>query len=250
LPRKELVSYNGRHNEANGEYKRDGESHNRSWNCGVEGPTDDPEVAALRERQQRNLLATLLLSQGVPMLLGGDEHGRTQRGNNNAWCQDNEISWFDWDLAEGQREQLDFVRRLLALRARHQVFRRGRFLAGREQEGSGLPDVWWFRPDGRRMTQRDWQTDVNHTLGVFLNGQEIVDVTPEGERIVDDSFLLLFSAHFDDVTFTLPARRFGGVWEHVLCTAEPNLAPGSRRLASREQVVVRARSLVLLRRPR
>jgi len=247
---RDLVSYNAKHNEANGEGNRDGTDDNRSWNCGVEGPTDDPEVAALRERQQRNLLATLLLSQGVPMLLGGDEHGRTQRGNNNAWCQDNEISWFDWDLAEGQREQLDFVRRLLALRARHQVFRRGRFLAGREQEGSGLPDVWWFRPDGRRMTQRDWQTDVNHTLGVFLNGQEIVDVTPEGERIVDDSFLLLFSAHFDDVTFTLPARRFGGVWEHVLCTAEPNLAPGSRRLASREQVVVRARSLVLLRRPR
>ncbi|HXS43364.1 MAG TPA: glycogen debranching protein GlgX [Solirubrobacteraceae bacterium] len=247
---RDLVSYNAKHNEANGEGNRDGTDDNRSWNCGVEGPTDDPEVAALRERQQRNLLATLLLSQGVPMLLGGDEHGRTQRGNNNAWCQDNEISWFDWDLAEGQREQLDFVRRLLALRARHQVFRRGRFLAGREQEGSGLPDVWWFRPDGRRMTQRDWQTDVNHTLGVFLNGQEIVDVTPEGERIVDDSFLLLFSAHFDDVRFTLPARRFGGVWEHVLCTAEPNLAPGSRRLASREQVVVRARSLVLLRRPR
>jgi glycogen operon protein len=247
---RDLVSYNAKHNEANGEGNRDGTDDNRSWNCGVEGPTDDPEVAALRERQQRNFLATLLLSQGVPMLLGGDEHGRTQRGNNNAWCQDNEISWFDWDLAEGQREQLDFVRRLLALRARHQVFRRGRFLAGREQEGSGLPDVWWFRPDGRRMTQRDWQTDVNHTLGVFLNGQEIVDVTPEGERIVDDSFLLLFSAHFDDVRFTLPARRFGGVWEHVLCTAEPNLAPGSRRLASREQVVVRARSLVLLRRAR
>jgi isoamylase len=247
---RDLVSYNAKHNEANGEGNRDGTDDNRSWNCGVEGPTDDPEVAALRERQQRNFLATLLLSQGVPMLLGGDEHGRTQRGNNNAWCQDNEISWFDWDLAEGQREQLDFVRRLLALRARHQVFRRGRFLAGREQEGSGLPDVWWFRPDGRRMTQRDWQTDVNHTLGVFLNGQEIVDVTPEGERIVDDSFLLMFSAHFDDVRFTLPARRFGGVWEHVLCTAEPNLAPGSRRLASREHVVVRARSLVLLRRPR
>jgi glycogen operon protein len=247
---RDLVSYDAKHNEANGEGNRDGTDDNRSWNCGVEGPTDDPEVAALRERQQRNFLATLLLSQGVPMLLGGDEHGRTQRGNNNAWCQDNEISWFDWDLAEGQCEQLDFVRRLLALRARHQVFRRGRFLAGREQEGSGLPDVWWFRPDGRRMTQRDWQTDVNHTLGVFLNGQEIVDLTPEGERIVDDSFLLLFSAHFEDVGFTLPARRFGGVWEHVLCTADPNLEPGSRRLASREQVVVRARSLVLLRRAR
>jgi isoamylase len=245
---RDLVSYNEKHNEANGEGNRDGTDDNRSWNCGVEGPTDDPAIVALRERQQRNLLTTLLLSQGVPMLLGGDEFGRTQGGNNNAWCQDTEISWFDWDLHDAQRHQLAFTRRLIELRRGHPVFRRGRFLAGREQEGSGLPDVWWFRPDGRRMTQRDWQMPFAHALGVFLNGQEIADQTPEGEPISDDSFLLLFNAHFEAMTFTLPARRFGGVWLHELCTADPDLAPGARRWSSRAGVAVSSRSLALLRR--
>jgi isoamylase len=245
---RDLVSYNEKHNEANGEDNRDGTDDNRSWNCGAEGPTDDAAVVALRERQQRNFLTTFMLSQGVPMLLGGDEHGRTQGGNNNAWCQDNEISWFDWNLDDAQRHQLDFVRRLIDLRARHPVFRRGRFLAGREQEGSGLPDVWWFRPDGRRMTQRDWQMPFAHTLGVFLNGREIADQTPEGQPIEDDSFLLLFNAHFEDMTFTLPARRFGGVWLHELSTAEPDLPAGSRRWSSRAPVAVTSRSLRLLRR--
>jgi isoamylase len=244
---RDLVSYNDKHNEANGEDNRDGTDDNRSWNCGAEGPTDDPEVRRLRERQQRNFLTTLVLSQGVPMILGGDEHGRTQGGNNNAWCQDTELSWFDWDLQDVQDEQLAFTRRLIELRRGHPVFRRGRFLAGREQEGSGLPDVWWFRPDGRRMTQRDWLLS-GHTLGVFLNGQEIADLTPEGEPIADDSFLLLFDAHFEDVTFTLPARRFGGVWDLVLSTAEPGLAEGDRRWSSRAEVIVSSRSLVLLRR--
>jgi isoamylase len=246
----DLVSYNEKHNDANGEGNRDGTDDNRSWNCGVEGETDDPEIVALRWRQQRNFLATLLLSQGVPMVLGGDELARTQRGNNNVWCQDNELSWYEWGLREGQGEHLEFTKRLIALRKAHPVFHRGKFLAGREREGSGLPDVWWFRPDGRRMTQRDWQQAGGHVLGVFLNGQEIADRTARGEPIEDDSFLLLFNAHHEDMTFTLPARRFGGEWAHELCTFEPELAPGAQSWASRSETAVRARSMRLLRRVR
>ena len=221
---RDLVTYNEKHNEANGEDNRDGTDDNRSWNCGVEGETDDPDIIELRWRQQRNFLATLFLSQGVPMLLGGDELARTQHGNNNAWCQDNELSWYEWGLREGQGEHLEFTKRLIELRKAHPVFRRGKFLAGRESEGSGLPDVWWFRPDGRRMTQRDWQQPSAHVLGVFLNGQEIADRTPRGEPIEDDSFLLLFNAHHEDMTFTLPARRFGG---RVGARAR-HLRPGAR----------------------
>ncbi len=245
---RDLVSYNHKHNEANLEDNRDGTDDNRSWNCGVEGETDDAEVNALRARQQRNFLATLFFSQGVPMLLGGDEIGRTQHGNNNAWCQDNEISWYEWALRAGQGELYDFTRRLIDLRHRHRVFRREKFLAGREQEGSGLPDVWWFRPDGRRMTQKDWQVPDAHVVGVFLNGAEIADRTPEGEPIDDDSFLLLFNGHYEDVTFTLPARRFGLAWSQELCTAEPAIGPGSDRLGPRAEVRVVARSMKLLRR--
>ena len=247
---RDLVSYNQKHNEENGEDNRDGTDDNRSWNCGVEGETDDPAIVALRWRQQRNFLATLLLSQGVPMVLGGDELSRTQHGNNNAWCQDNELSWYEWGLREGQGEHLEFTKRLIELRRAHPVFHRGKFLAGREREGSGLPDVWWFRPDGRRMTQRDWQQPGAHVLGVFLNGQEIADRTPRGEPIEDDSFLLLFNAHYEDVTFTLPARRFGAEWMHELCTFEPELEVGSQRWPSRGEVAVRARSTRLLRRAR
>ena len=190
----------------------------------------------LRARQQRNFLTTLFLSQGVPMLLGGDEISRTQHGNNNAWCQDNEISWYEWGLRSGQGELYDFTRRVLDLRHRHRVFRREKFLAGREQEGSGLPDVWWFRPDGRRMTQRDWQDRGAHVVGVFLNGAEIADRTPEGRPIDDDSFLVLFNGHYEDVRFTLPARRFGTSWTHELCTARPELPSGSERHAAREEL--------------
>jgi isoamylase len=245
---RDLVTYNEKHNEANREDGRDGSDDNRSWNCGVEGETDDPEVVELRRRQQRNFLATLMLSQGVPMLLGGDEVARTQHGNNNAWCQDNEISWYDWDLGEPQQAQHDFTRRLIDLRRDHPVFRRREFLAGREREGSGLPDVWWFRPDGRRMTQRDWQQPFAHTLGVFLNGQEIADRTPHGSPIEDDSFLLLFNGHYEDMTFTLPARRFGAAWSPELCTYEPASTPSNGRHPARSDVVVRSRSLKLLRR--
>jgi glycogen operon protein len=243
----DLVSYNEKHNEANQEDNRDGESHNRSWNHGVEGPTDDPAIVELRRRQQRNFLATLLLSQGVPMLLGGDELARTQGGNNNAWCQDNEISWFDWELDEPRMQLLEWTKRLIALRKRHPVFRRTRFLEGRNGT-SELPDVWWFRPDGRRMTIRDWENPGSRSLGVFLNGQGLTDVTPWGEPEQDESFLLMFNANFEPVSFRVPARRFGARWELELSTAEPEAERGSRTFAAREEIPLVDRSIVVLRR--
>ncbi len=236
---RDLVSYNGKHNEDNGEGNRDGTDDNRSWNCGAEGATDDPGVRALRARQQRNFLATLVLSQGVPMLLGGDEIGRTQRGNNNAWCQDNELSWFDWDAADD--ELLSFTRRLIELRRTHPVFRRTKFFDGR---GEQLPDVWWMRPDGRRLTRRDWDNTESRAIGVFLNGDELRTETRSGEEVRDESFLLLFNAFFDDITFRLPARRLGLRWHVELATGRYE----AERLSYGSEVVVEARSLVVLRR--
>ena len=243
FPLRDLVSYNDKHNEANGEDNQDGTDDNRSWNCGVEGDTDDPAVNALRARQQRNFLATLLLSQGAPMILGGDELGRTQRGNNNAWCQDNELSWYDWESADG--ELLEYVRQLIRLRREHPVFRRSSFFTGRSLRGTRLPDVWWFRPDGRRMNQRDWQQPDGNTLGLFLNGSEIPDRTPRGEQIADDSFLFLFNASSEPIVFTLPTRRFGTRWTVELATGE-GAPPGE--ISSRGRVTVQDRSLMLLRR--
>jgi isoamylase len=247
---RDLVSYNEKHNEANLEDNRDGTDDNRSWNCGVEGPADDPEINALRERQQRNFLVTLLLSQGVPMLTGGDEFGRSQQGNNNAWCQDNELSWQHWDHEQSQSELLEFCQRVIALRAEHPVFRRTRFLAGRQLEGSGLPDIWWFRPDGRRMTQRDWKRADGHVLGAFLNGDELQETTFDGQPILDDSFLLLFNAHFEDVEFKLPNHSFGSEWLVALNTGDPAEGATStpRRFAARGVLDVTARSVTLLRR--
>jgi isoamylase len=239
----DLVSYNEKHNDANGEGNRDGTDDNRSWNCGAEGPSDDPAVNALRRRQQRNFLTTLLLSQGVPMLLAGDELGRTQGGNNNAWCQDNEVSWFDWDTAD--LELLEFTRRLIRLRREHPVFRRQRFLSGTSSPGSDLPDVWWMRPDGRRMTRRDWADGGAHAIGAFLNGEEIPSPGVHGERIADDSFLVLLNAHFEPIPFRLPTRRFGTAWELVLATADP-AAEG--RWRARDDVTVEGRAIVVLRR--
>jgi len=200
-------------------------------------------INELRARQQRNFLATLFLSQGVPMILGGDEIGRTQGGNNNAWCQDNEISWFDWEHADDELRR--FVVELIRFRREHPVFRRASFLTGTEQRGSGLPDAWWFRPDGRRMTQRDWSRDDVRTLGVFLNGAEITNRTPHGEEIVDDSFLLLLNASPEPVTFVLPTRRFGARWQIQLATGAG--APDGT-LAARAPVAVQDRSFTLLRR--
>jgi isoamylase len=245
----DLVSYNEKHNEANLEDNKDGTDDNRSWNHGVEGPTDDPEISALRERQQRNFLTTLLLSQGVPMLLGGDEFSRSQGGNNNAWCQDNEISWFDWDINERGRAMQAFTQRLIRLRHDHPVFRRRHFLTGDATgaTGLGLPDAWWFRPDGRRMTQRDWQQN-GHVIGLFLNGQEFPYRGRHGEQIVDDSFLLLINGHHEDMTFTLPGRRFGRTWALELSTADPHAEPGALTTGAREPHEVKARSVTVLKR--
>jgi isoamylase len=241
----DLVSYNEKHNEANLEDNRDGTDDNRSWNMGVEGPTDDPEINALRERQKRNFLATLCLSQGTPMLLGGDEMGRTQGGNNNAWCQDTEISWFDWEVDEDARALTEFTRRLIALRRDHPVFRRRQFLHGTEEEGSGLPDAWWFRTDGRRMTKRDWETA--HVVGMFLNGEEIAAPDERGQRVIDDSFLLLFNGSHEDVDFRLPPGRFGQRWVCELRTDDPQTA-GTTQVSAGEHITVCALSLVVLRR--
>ncbi|MDX6512161.1 MAG: isoamylase [Gaiellaceae bacterium] len=245
---RDLVSYNEKHNDANLEENRDGTDDNRSWNCGVEGPTDDPTVNELRARQQRNFLTTLFLSQGVPMLLGGDELCRSQGGNNNAWCQDNEISWFHWELGEEGQRLLEFTRRLIALRGAHPVFRRTKFLAGRGGPGSDLPDVWWMRPDGRRMTKRDWQRGDARSMGVLLNGQEIQEVDAHGQPIVDRSFLLLFNAHYEPVTFKLPTKRFAPGWSFVLSTAEPDREEGSLDYPARAELTVESRAVLLLRR--
>jgi glycogen operon protein len=245
---RDLVSYDRKHNEANLEGNRDGSDDNRSWNCGAEGETDDPEVNELRDRQTRNFLTTLLLSQGTPMLLAGDELRRTQTGNNNAYCQDNELSWLDWDLDERARGILDFTRRLLRLRSEHPVFRRSEFLTGEERQGSGAPDVWWFRPDGRRMTQADWARGDAFALGAFLNGAEIPSRTADGEPIGDESFLVLFNAWREPVSFVLPPARFGRRWTHELCTAEPHVQPNGETHSARATVPLPGRSLKVLRR--
>ncbi len=244
---RDLVTYDEKHNDANLEGGRDGSGDNRSWNCGVEGETDDPEIRALRGRQQRNFMATLLLSQGTPMLLGGDEFGRTQQGNNNAWCQDNEISWYDWKLELEAQELRAFTMRLIALRRAHPVFRRESFLEGLAAGDSTLPDAWWFRPDGLRMTRRDWEGGPP-AVGLFLNGAAIPSPGPRGETVIDDSFLLLFNACDEEVTFTLPRQRMGALWTLELATADPAAQPGSATFAAHTQVELADHALLVLRR--
>ena len=245
---RDLCSYNEKHNEANLEDNQDGTDDNRSWNCGVEGETDDEGILALRGRQARNHLATLLLSQGTPMLLGGDEIARTQGGNNNAWCQDSEISWFDWELEPHQDRMFAFTKRLIALRRDHPVFRRREFLTGTTDGGRGLADSAWLRPEGRRMTRRDWERDDVHAVGLFLNGDAIADVTRRGEPIVDDSFLLLFNAHHEDLEFRLPSHRYGESWALELSTAEPEAVAGDWTAPARGALSLPSRSVVVLKR--
>ena len=236
---RDLVSYNEKHNDANGEGGADGEPHNRSWNCGVEGDTEDPEVLALRRRQERNFLATLLLSQGVTMLLGGDEAGRTQHGNNNAYCQDNEISWYDWDHID--QDLLDFTRRLIALRREHPVLRRRRWFQGHSIRGS--VDLGWFKPDGSEMGDDDWDEGAARSVGIFLNGDAITDRDRRGQRVTDDSFLLLFNAHAEPVDWTLP-KQWGQWWELVTETADS--ARDGEILESSATICVGGRSVVVL----
>jgi isoamylase len=243
---RDLVSYNEKHNAANGEENKDGESHNRSWNCGAEGPTDDAAVNALRGRQQRNFLATLFLSQGIPMLVGGDELGRTQQGNNNAYCQDNELSWIDWQGADPTL--LEFTRRLVHLRRRHPVFRRRRWFQGRALRGSTTSDIGWFTPDGQEMTEEDWNVGFAKTLGVYLNGQAIPDPDPRGERIVNDSFYVLLNAHHEPLTFTLPARDWGRRWALVLATTSATPEEEGPVHEAGRALEVEGRSLMVLRR--
>ena len=257
---RDLVSYNEKHNEANGEDNRDGESHNRSWNCGAEGPTDDPAINAIRRRQERNFLATMFLSQGVPMLLGGDELGRTQQGNNNAYCQDNELSWFDWTSAD--TELLAFTRRLAELRRRHPAFRRrgwfqgkpirhgGSRSGGTANPGSGaLPDIAWFSPDGTEMTDDHWASDLSRSLQVYLDGHGFTVPDERGEPIVDDTFLIIFHAAPEDCEITLPEPKWGKTWRRVMDT-DRGFSPedDGEKLEGGSKIQVLARSLWLLRR--
>jgi isoamylase len=248
---RDLVSYNEKHNEANGEDNRDGESHNRSWNCGAEGPTRDPAINALRARQTRNFLATLMLSQGVPMLLGGDEMGRTQQGNNNAYCQDNEISWYDWEA--GDQDLLQFTRQLIRLRRRHPVFCRRRWFQGRPIHGTDVSDIGWFTPAGQEMSEEDWRAGFAKSLGVFLNGRAIPTPDERGERIYDESFYVIFNAHHDALEFRLPNQRWGTSWVTVFDTAENGThfmreEDTGRTFRPADTVNVQAWSVVLLRR--
>ncbi|MFP5212184.1 MAG: glycogen debranching protein GlgX [Acidobacteriota bacterium] len=209
----DLVSYNQKHNDANGEGNMDGSDNNMSWNCGAEGPTDDPEINSLRARQQRNFLATLLLSQGVPMLLGGDEIGRTQQGNNNTYCQDNELNWFNWELDLHQQKLFEFTRFMTRLRQDHPVFRRRNFFRGRAMRNANLKDVMWYRPDGGDMTEEDWNNPISKSLGMLLAGDAIDELDERGNRIVDDTMLVILNAHYESMPFILPAFRFEGQWE-------------------------------------
>ena len=245
----DLVSYNDKHNEANGEDNRDGTDDNRSWNYGAEGETGDLAVTAVRERQKRNFIATLLLSQGVPMLLHGDEISRTQRGNNNAYCQDNALSWVDWAHGREHWSLLEFTQKVVRLRAAHPVFRRRRFFRGGPvpADGGALPDIVWLTPGGGQMTERDWQAGYARSLTVYLNGRAIAEPDERGAQVVDDCFLMMFNAYHDKLSFTLPPAAYGEIWESALDTAmpvftdRPRLKPGSA-------TVLEGRSVLVLRR--
>jgi glycogen operon protein len=243
----DLVSYNDKHNEANGEDNRDGSDHNLSWNHGAEGPTEDPAITALRERQKRNFLATLMISQGVPMLAGGDEIGRTQRGNNNAYCQDNELSWYDWNLERLDRDLLEFTRFVIGLRKRHPVLRRRQFFFGRRIHGSEVKDLSWFRPDGREMTDEDWANPLTRCLGLRLSGEAMNEVDPMGHPLLDDTLLILLNAHHEPLPFVLPAHHRGVRWETVLDTRVADGRWRQRPLHGGATYPLEGRSLAVLR---
>jgi isoamylase len=245
----DLVSYNEKHNEANGEGNADGESHNRSWNCGAEGPTKDRSIQRLRYRQRRNFLTTLMISQGVPMLAHGDELGRTQAGNNNGYCQDNPITWMDWDLTPVEKSHLEFTRRVVHLRKEHATLRRRRFFRGAASHGgeSELGDIAWFTPDAEHMTDEDWSHSFARSLMVFLNGDKILEPDARGERIIDDSLLILLNADASPLTFVLPSADYAERWSVLLDTDE-RLKPGARVLAG-GAIALESHSVVVLSRP-
>ena len=241
----DLVSYNEKHNEANGENNQDGANDNNSWNCGAEGPTDDPNILALRRQQKRNFMTTLLLSAGVPMVLGGDEICHSQKGNNNAYCQDNELTWLDWNLTDEQRQFFEFVRSIVHIRKTNPVFQRRKFFQGRSPDGTDEADISWFQPSGEEMSEEVWNTGYGQCLGVRLPGDLIGDVNERGEPITGDSIVLLVNAHHETVPFTLPSRDGGSGWERLIDTAEsvndPIIVPGGK------QYDVKGRSMVVLR---
>ena len=242
----DVVSYNDKHNEANGEENRDGSDNNNSWNCGAEGATDDEEINALRARQKRNLLATLFFSQGVPMLLAGDEMGRSQQGNNNAYCQDNEISWVDWALSADDQDFLAFVQRVITLRREHPVFRRKHFFQGRAIRGSQIKDIAWIRPDGKEMSDDEWDHEFAHCLGVYLSGDAMEERDGRGRPIKDDNFLLLFNSHHESAPFQLPEIGKAGVWQSLLDTQFSDEPPAERKFKGGDIYPLEARSLALL----
>jgi isoamylase len=243
----DLVSYNEKHNLANGEDNRDGESHNRSWNCGVEGPTDDPDIVALRNRQMRNFWATLMVSQGTPMIAHGDEFGRTQNGNNNAYCQDSELAWMDWSLVDKNSDLLTFARKVTKLRKKHPVFRRRRFFEGEPiRTGDEARDISWLTPGGIEMTHDDWSKEFHRCVAVFLNGEAITAPNARGERVVDDSFLLCFNAHDEPVEFEMPDSEYAGQWTVELDTNDP-VGHGDQVVNAEETISLPSRSLLVLR---
>jgi glycogen operon protein len=241
------VSYNHKHNEANGENNQDGDNHNRSWNCGAEGPTKDEKINKLRRRQQRNFLCTLFLSQGVPMLCGGDECGRTQLGNNNAYCQDNEVSWLDWDWNGHQQKLHEFTTRLIRLRHGHPIFRRPKFFQGRKIRGSGIKDIMWFNPGGTEMNDDEWNTSFVRTFGMMLSG-DTMDVRDfHGEVIRDDTYLMLLNAHHEPLTFVLPGQE-DVRWEMILDTRiEEGFFETPKIFDAADEYEMEARSFCLLR---
>ncbi|HVK55687.1 MAG TPA: glycogen debranching protein GlgX [Burkholderiales bacterium] len=243
----DLVSYNEKHNEANLEDNRDGSNNNTSWNCGVEGPTDDPAIKSLRARQKRNLLATLLLSQGAPMLLAGDALGHSQNGNNNAYCQDNEISWVNWDLTPEDKELLAFTQQLIALRKAHPVFRRRSFFQGRQIKGKGIKDILWLNPDGQEMSDEEWQHSFARCLGVMLSGEALDERDQRGRPVRDDNFLLLLNAHHEAIQFTLPTVANDTCWGLVMDTYQGVTVQQSGPFAAGDNYTLQERSLVLLK---
>ncbi|MFC5678117.1 glycogen debranching protein GlgX [Aeromicrobium endophyticum] len=247
----DLVAYNDKHNEANGENGNDGADDNRSWNCGVEGPTDDAEILSLRDCQRRNLMATLLLSQGVPMILHGDELGRSQGGNNNAYCQDNEVAWIDWEKAGADGSMTQFTSALAAFRHQHPVFRRRRFFEGKPiRKDDELRDIAWFTPAGEEMQEQNWDDGFGKSIVMFLNGDAIADRDRRGERVVDDSFLMGFNAHFEDIEWTLPDEHYGPGWSLVVdsCAGTVDATPMGDTVPAGGTLTLPGRSLVVLQR--
>jgi glycogen operon protein len=241
----DFVSYNDKHNDVNGENNQDGANDNNSWNCGAEGPTEDPAINALRAQQKRNFVATLLLSAGVPMILAGDEIGHTQHGNNNAYCQDNEITWLDWNITDEQRAFFSFVRSVINIRQTQPVFQRRKFFQGRRIDGADVPDISWFQPSGEEMTNESWNAGYTQCLGVRFPGDLIGDVNERGEPITGDSIVLLVNAHHEAIPFTLPSRGEGQEWQRLIDTADPEAEAIKRK--GGEQYEIKGRSMVILR---